>query len=114
MRENLRVRFAKRLLEGADRARGSDAEHLWKALRILMVKVLDDDDPVVCRKGRNERMTRKVVYRWPKSKKGYLGCWERECLDRWCSPPMDFFGDENPVGDDGAWAMCPDWGKLGV
>lgn len=37
MRLNLNARFAKRLLEGADKARGSDAEHLWKALRIFAV-----------------------------------------------------------------------------
>lgn len=37
MRLNRRARLAKRLLEGADRALGSDAAHVWKALRILVV-----------------------------------------------------------------------------
>jgi hypothetical protein len=37
MRLNLRERLAKRLLEGADRALGSAAEHVWKALRIFVV-----------------------------------------------------------------------------
>ena len=36
MRLNRRVRLAKRLLEGADRALGSDAAHVWKALRIFV------------------------------------------------------------------------------
>ena len=37
MRLKRRVRLAKRLLEGADRALGSDAAHVWKALRIFVV-----------------------------------------------------------------------------
>ena len=37
MRLNRRARLAKKLLEGADRALGSDAAHVWKALRIFVV-----------------------------------------------------------------------------
>jgi hypothetical protein len=37
MRLNLRVRLAKRLLEGAEMALGRAAEHVWKALRIFVV-----------------------------------------------------------------------------
>ena len=36
MRLNRRARLAKRLLEGADRALGSEAAHVWKALRIFV------------------------------------------------------------------------------
>jgi predicted Zn-dependent protease len=36
-RLNRRARLAKRLLEGADRALGSEAAHVWKALRITVV-----------------------------------------------------------------------------
>jgi hypothetical protein len=37
IRLNLRVRLAKRLLEGAEMALGRTAEHVWKALRIFVV-----------------------------------------------------------------------------
>lgn len=37
MRLNRRARLAKRLLEGAERALGSEAAHVWKALRIFVV-----------------------------------------------------------------------------
>jgi hypothetical protein len=35
-RLNLRARLAKRLVVGADRALGSAAEHVWKALRMIV------------------------------------------------------------------------------